>query len=407
MVDSANASGGRSRGWWILAALVFLVALNLRPPITSVGPLLPQLGAELRIDKGMQGLLGALPLITFGIVSPLVHFVSRRLGPDRTMFLALLVLTAGTAVRSYTGGAGLWIGTVIIGSAIAVGNVLMPTLVKRDYGSRVSLATGIYTACINIAAGVASGLAVPLAHAGGWRWGLAFWGIPSLVVALLWIMRLRALRPAREGAAAPARSRTSTAPADQALISVWRQPTAWLLTAFMGMQSTTFYVLVTWLPTIEATSGISPEQSGVHLLLFQAVGAFAGLAISRLLRGSGSQTTAAITASIPILIGVLGLLAFPSFGALWAVITGMGVSSSFVVCLTLMSLRGRTSQETTKLSGMSQSLGYIGAAIGPVVAGLLAEATGGWTASLTLLAVIAGAQIVVAGLAGRVPHDRQ
>lgn len=411
--------GGPSRGHWTLAALVFLVALNLRPPITSVGPLLPQIGAEFSMDKGVQGLLGALPLIAFAVVSPLVHFVSRRFGPDLTMFAALLVLTAGTVIRSYTGNAGLWIGTVIVGSAIAVGNVLMPTLVKRDYGSRVSLATGAYTACINIAAGVASALAVPLANAGGWRWGLSFWAIPALIVALLWILRLRALRAPRfdvdtgqhTGPDIPQSTPTDSSPdskgSPEPTVSVWRQPTAWLLTAFMGMQSLTFYVLVNWLPTIEATSGISPEQSGVHLLLFQAVGAFGGLAISRLLRQTDSQVTAAITASVLVLIGVLGLLLLPSLGALWAIITGMGVSSSFVVCLTLMSLRGRTSHETTSLSGMAQSLGYLGAAAGPVVAGILADATGSWTASLVLLVVFAALQIVVAGLAGRVPADRR
>lgn len=426
MTGVGPAAGSRTRGAAALAALVFLVALNLRPPITSVGPLLPQIGADLDIDKGLQGLLGALPLIAFGAVSPFVHHVSRRLGADRTMLLALVVLAAGTVVRSYTGVAGLWIGTVVVGSAIAVGNVLMPPLVKRDYGAHISGATGVYTACINIAAGVASSLAVPLSRAAGWQGGLGFWAIPALIVALLWIARLRAPSAAVASApgAAPPHAPASSAPAssapppraagsgggpeaEAALPSVWRQPTAWLLTGFMALQSTTFYFIVTWLPTIEGVAGVAPERSGVHLLLFQAIGVLTGLTFPRLMRRADSQVSAAIIASSPILVGVLGLMFAPTLGALWALITGLGVSASFVVVLSLISLRGRTTHETTRLSGMVQSIGYLAAAAGPVLAGLLAQRTGGWTASLILLAVVVILQIVVAGLAGRVPADRR
>src|SRR5690625_7449406 len=152
----------------VLVALVFLVALNLRPALTSVGPLLPRIGEDLGLNEGMLGLLAALPLLAFALISPLVQHPARRFGMERSLLAALLLLAAGTVIRSYTGNAGLWAGTMIVGCAIAVGNVLVPTLVKRDYAGHVSLATGIYSACITVAASIASVVAVPLAGSYGW-----------------------------------------------------------------------------------------------------------------------------------------------------------------------------------------------------------------------------------------------
>ncbi|MDT0158770.1 MFS transporter [Microbacterium sp. ARD32] len=188
--DTASTREGASR-WWVpvLVALIFLVPLNLRPALTSVGPLLPQIGEDLRVNEGMQGLLGALPLLAFALVSPLVQHPARRFGMERCLLAALVVLAAGVLIRSYTGSVGLWAGTMIVGCAIAVGNVLVPTIVKRDCAGHVSLATGVYSACITIAASVASAVAVPLANSAGWRGSLAFWAIPALVVAVLWIPR--------------------------------------------------------------------------------------------------------------------------------------------------------------------------------------------------------------------------
>lgn len=269
-----NARRVTSRWAPLTIALVFLVALNLRPALTSVGPLLPQIGEELRLVEGAQGMLGALPLLAFALISPLVHHPARRFGMDRTLLAALVFLTIGVVARSFTGDAGLWVGTVVIGAAIAVGNVLVPTIVKRDYRNHISLATGVYSACIMVATAVASAVAAPMSTGAGWRGALAFWAIPVAIVTLLWIPRATAgtATPASIGAPGPAS------------VSVWRQGAAWLVTAFMGLKSLTFYTMVTWLPTIETASGISAEQAGFHLFLYQIVSVASGLAIPRLMR---------------------------------------------------------------------------------------------------------------------------
>lgn len=384
-------TGARSRWALVVVALVFLVALNLRPALTSVGPLLPQIGDEVGLNEGMQGLLGALPLLAFALISPLVQHPARRFGMERSLLAALIFLAVGAVIRSYTGNGGLWVGTMILGCAIAVGNVLVPTIVKRDYAGQVSLATGVYSACITVGASIASAVAVPLSNSAGWRGSLAFWAIPALIVAVLWTSRVRPGGQAQVAAVT----------AEHPVVSVWKQRTAWLVTAFMGLQSTTFYVMVTWLPTIETSAGISAEQAGIHLFLYQLVGVAAGLAIPRLMRDPHNLTAAAITASVPMAIGLAGLLLAPTLSVVWVVIAGLGSGASLVVALTLISLRGRSHQETTQLSGMAQSLGYLFAAIGPVIAGYLTELTGTWHASLIVIGGLAIIQILIAVPAGR------
>ncbi|MBB4754022.1 MFS transporter [Actinoplanes lobatus] len=371
------------------AATIFLVALCLRPAITAVGPLLPQISVDVGLGEAAQGLLGALPLLAFAFVSPQVHRMAGRLGMERAVLAALLVLAVGTLVRSYTGHAGLWVGTMVIGCAIAVGNVLVPAIVKRDYASNVSRATGFYTAFITIGASAASAVAVPVADAVDWRLSLAVWGGLALAVAAVWLPR----------------ARTTPVPEVVAVtgsVAVWRQPRAWMITAFMGLQSTCFYVLVTWLPTIEIAAGFPEQVAGLHLFLFQGMGILGGLTIPLLLRDPGTRQLGAVVASLPVIVAVLGLLAAPGLAVVWAGIAGLGQGAALVTALTLISLGGRTAAETTRLSGMAQSLGYLLAAAGPVAAGILAEQTGAWDATLVMIVGL-GVLQVGAGLMGARP----
>ncbi|WP_322097553.1 MFS transporter [Nakamurella alba] len=371
---------------------IFLVALCLRPALTSVGPLLPTIGADLGVGEGTLGGLGTLPLLAFAAVSPLVTRLTSRIGTDRALLLALTVLTVALLARSYTGVPGLWVGTAVIGAAIAVGNVLVPVIVKRDFGGNVSLATGVYSAFMTVSAAVASAVSVPIALAVDWRFALAVWAALTLVVTLAWLPR--ALR---------SRSAPMARPADEhkAPIRLWRRPTAWLVTGVMGLQSTTFYVMVNWLPSIEAARGVSEEAAGVHLFVYIGVGVIGGLVIPLLFRSSGNQVLAGVVASMPMIVGVIGILLAPGLSLLWVVIAGLGSGASLVVALSLISIRGRDQHDATRLSGMAQSLGYLLAAAGPIVAGSLAEATGSWTATLVAVLVAAVLQLGVAIGAGR------
>jgi CP family cyanate transporter-like MFS transporter len=376
----------------LITATAFVVALSLRPALTAVGPVLPRIGVDLHLGEAAQGLLGTLPLLAFAVASPLVHLASRRFGMERAVFVSLLVLAASSALRPYTGQAGLWIGTAVVGAAIAVGNVLVPVIIKRDYAAHVSRATGVYTAFITGGAAIASILAVPIADAVDWRLSLAVWGGLAVLVAVMWLPRTLSpepMPPAATGDGAPA-------------VSVWRQPMAWLVTGFMGLQSTSFYLFVNWLPTIELTTGgVSERSTGVHLFVFQVFGLIGGLSIPLLLRHPTNQRAGLMTASTPILLALLGLLLVPQLAIVWAIVGGLGQGAGLVAALSLISLRGRGHHETTQLSGMAQAVGYTLAAAGPVVAGYLTQVTGSWSTTLGVFATLAATQVVLGYAAGR------
>jgi CP family cyanate transporter-like MFS transporter len=187
----------------LTVATIFLLAICLRPAITGVGPLLERIGTQEHLGEGTQGVLGAIPLLAFASVSPLVHRLARRTSAERAVVGSLLVLGLGLVLRSWSGSVGLWVGTAVVGAAIAVGNVLGPTLVKRDFYGRVSRAMGFYTAFITGAAATASAISVPLANATNWRVALAVWAVPAFVVALLWIPRASAPRSVPSEPATP------------------------------------------------------------------------------------------------------------------------------------------------------------------------------------------------------------
>lgn len=373
----------------ILVAAILLVALSLRPSIASVGPLLQQIGDELRIGETALGFLGAIPLLAFGLVSPLVNQLSRRFGIELTLLISLVTLSAAILARSFLGDGGLWLGTVAMGAAIAIGNVLVPVIVRRDYPTRISWATAVYSAIMAIGAAAGSAFAVPVAEVAGWRVSLAIWAGPMLIIAVIWLARMR-FGP---------RSAASALPPAHARVSVWRQPTAWLVTAMMAVQSTTFYILLTWLPSIELGLGIDARTAGFHLFLFLALGSAAGLLMPFLMRGPDQTVAAVVTASLTLL-AALGIVLLPGLVLLWVIVAAVG-SASLVVALALISLRGRTEDEAVRLSGMAQSVGYLFAAAGPVGAGLLYEALGGWEAPLIAVAVLAAIQIVIGIAVGK------
>ncbi len=388
----------RSRNWLITAlALVslLLVSSSLRPALTSVGPVLEQIGTTTGLTNSALGLLAALPLLSFAFFSSIVHGPAARWGVDRVLLVALAVLAAGIVTRSLPVLPALWIGAALIGAGVAFGNVLVPVILRRDHPRRIALFTGVSTSVMTGFAALGSGLSVPLAAAvGGWPLALGLWAVPVAVALVVWAARARWVP-----VAAPVTTAVDT-PAEPTG-SVWRSATAWQVTAFMGLQSTAFFTLINWLPSVEASRGVSPEAAGWHLFAFQIAGVVAGLAVTALMGRRAEQRPACLAVSLAILVAMAGLLWFPAWGPLWIVIAGTGTGSSIVVALTLIGLRGRSQAETTRLSGMAQSMGYLLAACGPVAAGALTQFTGSLDLVLVLVGGLALAQTVVAFWVGR------
>ncbi len=372
---------------------IVLVAINLRPAITAVGPVLPLLGADLELDAAALGLLGALPVAVFGIVSAVVQPVMARLGVERTTAAALALLTVATVLRSWPGpDANLWIGTVLIGAAIAVGNVTVPVIVKTSFPRATALVTAGYVAVLGIFAGLAAALAVPIAAASdlSWRLALGCWAALTLAGLVFW-----GTRAARVPAPVGGRSVLPGAGGG----SLWRNATAWHISVYMGVQSSVFYVSLTWLPTVEQELGVDPVAAGWHMFVLQVAGVVGNLVAPALMRIGSDQRTAAVLPALMHLLGLAGILFAPGGVLIWVAILGLGTGSSFVVALSLVAVRARDVTTAGRLSSMAQAVGYAIAALLLFLAGPVQAHD-----SLAVLGVIAAGALgvlVFGSLAGR------
>lgn len=405
---------GRPRPALLIAGML-LVAINLRAALASVGPLVEPIRAATGLSAAAFGLLTTLPLIAFGIVSTLAPFVTRRLGLGGALVLALALIFAGTAARPLAGVALLFLGTGALGVGIALGNVLLPALVKSDFASRSGTLTSLYSSVMGIGATVAAGVSVPLAQALGWRGALGVWAVPAAIALALWLPRARrrARRPARTAAEADVASTarngatatesrgdaTSGASAPSsvaALRSLGRSPLAWQVALFMGLQSLTFYVILTWLPDLLQSRGLDAAAAGWLLALSQATG-IAGSAVVPLWAGRmRDQRRVIALLGVLEVVSLVGLL--PSHvGALaviWVGTIGFVMGGTFSLALLFLVVRAPDTHMATSLSGMAQSVGYLIAAAGPALIGMVHDLSGGWTVPLLCLLAVLAAKVV-------------
>ncbi|MFD9950629.1 MFS transporter [Nonomuraea sp. NPDC059023] len=383
-----NTSPRRS-GQALLVFGILVVAANLRASLTGVGPLLDRVQADLGLAPAVAGLLNTLPLLAFVVLSPMVPRLAARWGAEQLLGYALVVLTLGIALRWVPATAGLFTGTVLIGAGIAVGNVLLPSLIKRDFPTKIGLLTSAYATVMGGVAAVASGVAVPISDIapGGWYTALGCWVVFALVAVLLWLPQMRAPRRAAQG------TRHQRLP--------WGSGLAWAVTAFMGLQSLGFYVVVTWFPQVFQDSGMSAAAAGWLLFLFQAVAVGTSLAVPGALRWARDQRALATICSAIMLAGYLGLVVMPGLALLWSIVLGLGGGACLVLALAFMSMRAQDATGAGALSAMAQSIGYLLAAVGPVVFGLLHTMSAGWRVPLMLMCVAAAGQMIVALVAGR------
>lgn len=386
-----TANEGAARPVLMIAGFLLLAA-NLRAALTSVGPLLESIRADLGLTAGEAGFIGTLPLLTFAAVSPQVPRLARRLGTDRLLWIALALLAAGIVLRSLPVTGLLWAGTVLLGAAIAAGNVLIPSLIKRDFPDRISAATGVYTAVIGIVASTAAGVAVPLAGVlpGGWRTALGVWAGFVLIALAVWTPRL-----SRRNQPPPEVSRGRTP---------WRSLLAWECAIFMALSATGFYTVLSWYPSILVSHGTSEETAGWLLFAYQLVGVLMSLVVPLLLTRLADQRAVAATSSLLAMVGYLGLLLLPDLAVVWVLVTGVGAGALFFLALAFFSLRAADPRSSAALSGMGQSIGYLVAAVGPTLFGALHDVTGGWRVPLGVLVGVAAAHTLIGLRAGRDAH---
>lgn len=380
------------RPWLLLLGLV-LVALNLRPALSSMAPVLGQVSAGLGLSASEAGLLTTLPVLCLGLFAPLAPVLARRFGSERVILGILLTLALGIVVRSALGAVGVFVGSILAGASIGIIGVLLPGIVKRDFPQHAGTLTGVYTMALCLGAAMAAGATVPLTQHfdGSWALGLGFWMLPALLAMLVWSPQARHGHGLHKAA--------------YRVRGLWRDPLAWQVTLYMGLQSSLAYIVFGWLPSILIGRGLSPTEAGLVLSGSVIVQLISSLGAPWLATRGKDQRLAIVMVMLVTLAGLFGCLYAPLDGLWgWAVLLGLGQGGTFALALTLIVLRSKDAHVAANLSSMAQGVGYTLASMGPFAVGLVHDLTGGWAAVGWIFAVL-GIGAIVFGLgAGRALH---
>ena len=388
-MNSVSPSAGRRN--LLLIAGILLIATTLRVTFTGAAPLLDAIRSEYGLTTAQTGLLTTLPLLAFGLVSPLAAGVARRFGIESSLLLAMILICLGVGLRSLPFVSLLFIGTAIIGCGIALGNVLLPGLIKRDFSQHVAKMTGAYSLTMGGAAALGSAMVVPLALAGlGWRGALLMLMAFPLLALFIWLPQARRQVTAPLTGSGAIHNR-----------GIWRSALAWQVTLFLGINSLVYYVIIGWLPAILQSIGYSEAQAGSLHGLLQLATAAPGLAIPLILHRLKDQRGIAVLVALMCAVSALGLWFLPAQAVLWTLIFGFGSGATMILGLTFIGLRASSAHQAAALSGMAQAVGYLLAACGPPVMGKIHDANGDWHIPLIAVAQISVAMAVFGALAGR------
>lgn len=381
---------------YFLIIAIGIIALNLRPSITGVGPLINEIRADTGLSNTLLGLLTTLPVLAFGFFSVLTPVFTRRLGTEGTMSFALMLLTAGILLRTIPSLFLLYAGTAILGIGIALGNVLLPGIVKKSFPGRYGFVTGLYSSMLGVGATMGAAISVPLSEKAGlgWRWALGAWSIVAFFALIAWLPQMKYNIPvyARRGLR-------------ESLRNLGSSKLAWNVALFMGFQSLSFYTIIAWLPEILIERGASPDYAGYMLAVTQGTGVLGTLLFPTWAAKRTRQRKPVIILVVIEVISIAGLLTPSLFLIeLWAVLIGFSLGGSFGLALLFIVLRSKDTSSANELSGMSQSIGYTLAATGPIVFGALFDLSGSWTIPILMLLLISVAKIASGRIAGRNEH---
>ncbi|NYT64267.1 MFS transporter [Alcaligenaceae bacterium] len=378
------ASSRKRAAQLLLGFSLMLIAFNLRPLFSSLSVLLPEILRQTSLSSSGAGYLTTLPVLCLGLFAPFAPKISQRIGPERTLLVVLLLLASGTALRGLGDIYSLFIGSAMAGAAIATGNVLLPSVVKRDFPKNSALMTGLYTMALCGGAASAAALTLPLVHvfSDSWAAGLAIWAIPAAVVALIWAPQAwRSQRGATLAGRRPG--------------SLWRDPLAWQVTFFMGLQSALAYCVLGWMAPILRDRGLDGVTAGLVVSVSIMVQVFTCLLVPPLAVRCKDQRLFNAALAVLAAAALVGLLFAPLSSVwVWAVLQGIGQGGLFAIAMTVIVLRSPDPLVAAQLSGMAQGVGYVLAAFGPLLIGVLHSATGGYGVSGWLFALLgAGAAI--------------
>ncbi|WP_445520286.1 CynX/NimT family MFS transporter [Streptomyces sp. NEAU-174] len=397
----------------VMAAGLMLAALNLRPAVTSLGPLLEEVRDDLGMSGTVAGVLTSVPPACFALFGLTAPRLARRWGPGAIVCAGLAAIATGLLLRPFAGGTVVFLAASALALAgIAVSNILMPVIVKRWFPDRVGAMTGLYSMGLSLGTAAAAAATVPMTDAlgGSWRSGLGVWALLAAVALVPWLFLARAgaSGPAagspEAGGDASAAAETAAAPADAPAVRITRSPLAWAMAVFFGFQATAAYISMGWMPQIFRDAGVSASTSGLLLAVMMAMGVPLAFVLPRIAARLRHQGVLVVVLGVFGLTGYAGLWLAPAEGAwAWALLLGIA-NCAFPLALTMIGMRTRTHAGVVRLSAFAQSVGYLLSIPGPLLVGVLYQHSGGWGQPLALMAGFMVPQIVAGVLAGRDRH---
>lgn len=375
----------------IALVAILLVAVVLRPPVAQMGPILELIQKSLNLTATEIALLASTPVLCFGFGAFLAPSLVRRIGLDKTLIAVMGLLFLSILARPYLGFIGIFAGTMVAGLAIAIANVLLPSIVRERFPNKIVPITSAYTTILATSASFAAAFSFPSAAHYGWQMALELWSVPSLLALGFSFYFLK-------GSTESTTVGNLDHSGDFKLIV--KSPIAWPIIGLFGIQSLGFYALLAWLPSlITDSSNLGPEIAGSLLSLMTIVGVPIGLGLSSNFGRFKSLSVIGALISLLTISGMLLLLL--GFWVPAVVIIGIGQASSFPLSLSLISTRAGSQRLTTMLSSVAQGVGYLLAAVGTFLFGWLTTVTGSWRASILVLVALTAVQVVAAWYAGK------
>ncbi|WED27126.1 MFS transporter [Vibrio sp. DW001] len=384
----------------IMLGILFL-ALNLRGPFTSLAPVLAQIMHDLDLASSAAGFLTALPLLTFALFSPMVTHLSRKLGLEPSLLLALLLISFGIGLRSWGFISTLYLGTILIGIGIAIGNVLLPVVVKINYPTRIAVVTSIYIFTMGIGSTLSSSLMVPLSEltffgSTGWQLALFMNVLFPILALIIWFPKIRKKTSKVKN--------QHTVESSTSIRSLLKSSVAWQVTLALGLNSFTFYSLAGWLPKILSDLGYSEIDAGYIYGFLQFSTMVPGLLLLPVLGRKNNQRWLITVCAFSVFIALIGLLYLPDLAIFWVGLFGLTNCSTFIIALSFIGLRTENASQAAALSGMSQGIGYALAATGPTIVGQIHAQSDSWTIPLLLISVVA---LICTGFAALAARDKK
>ncbi|MEB7415191.1 MFS transporter [Mammaliicoccus sciuri] len=372
----------------ILFIGILLIGASLRAPITSVGIALPSIKETLNLSNTSVSLITIIPLLSFAVISLFAAKISHKFGLERTVFGALILICIGIALRAITGVSWLYVGTILIGVGIAFGNVLTPGIIKMNFPLRIGIMTGYYTVVMNIFGSASSYVTAPLVKHFNYNIAISLISIVTFIGIIIWSFQLNKHETVNS-------SQTTTN------INVWKSPLSWQITLLMGGQSMIFYSLINWLPEFLLSHGTPINEAGIYLSILQLAIIPLTFVTPIFAEKMKNQVLITFVTGLLFVLGILTLMLQPNWAFLGIILIGIASGLAFGLVNTFFGLRTENGLTAAKLSGMSQSVGYLFAAIGPLLFGILHDATNSWNTSFGILLVTSIIIMIIGSRAGR------